>query len=258
MVLGDSLTWGAGLEEHQRYSNLLESELGGRGLGRSIEVLNFGIPGGPTVRERDVLRDHITTVAPDLVVVGFCVNDPQPRREDYASEIEHYRGLYQAVRLFDRLSLPHTASFLGERVTLALRRLGKVPAWYVALDRAYEETSPEWQSFVQALRDIRANCEQQDLPPPVFVPLLCGNGDYGHPNTELSYNLKWTRRAAEVAAGCGFQVVCLEDEFIAEGDRVRWVNPWDGHPSRECNVTYARCIADAIAPVLAQEPGRTS
>src|SRR5260370_40571869 len=76
MVLGDSLTWGAGLAPDERYSNLLEKSLNETYPGKKFEVLNFGIPGGPTTEERDILRKYRDRVQPDLIIVGFCINDP--------------------------------------------------------------------------------------------------------------------------------------------------------------------------------------
>jgi lysophospholipase L1-like esterase len=51
MVLGDSLTWGAGLAEEERYTNLLESALNREfDHGPKVEVLNFGVSGGSNGR----------------------------------------------------------------------------------------------------------------------------------------------------------------------------------------------------------------
>src|SRR5947209_18236687 len=83
MVLGDSLTWGAGLAPEERYTNLLERRLNEAYPGR-FEVLNFGFPAGSTIEERSVLRKYKDLVQPDLVLVGFCINDPQPKAQDYS------------------------------------------------------------------------------------------------------------------------------------------------------------------------------
>ncbi|MYH27884.1 MAG: SGNH/GDSL hydrolase family protein [Acidobacteria bacterium] len=81
MVLGDSFTWGAGLAVEERYTAIAEALLNEAShRGRfEFEVLNFGLRAAPTTEERDVLRDYKDLVRPDLIVVGFCINDPQPR-----------------------------------------------------------------------------------------------------------------------------------------------------------------------------------
>jgi len=90
MVLGDSFTWGAGLPVEQRYTNVLEGLLRQAYPGRQIEVLNFGTPGGPTVGERDIFRATKDAVGPDVVVVGFCLNDTQPKSQHYSVEREAF------------------------------------------------------------------------------------------------------------------------------------------------------------------------
>ncbi|HEY4641162.1 MAG TPA: SGNH/GDSL hydrolase family protein [Thermoanaerobaculia bacterium] len=245
MVLGDSLTWGAGLSEEQRYTNLAESYLANRGPKR-IEMLNFGIPGGPTTQERDILRQYIGEVDPDRIVVGFCINDPQPQRQDYAVEIERYRNLFRLTHVIDAVGFTDTAKFLNEGIADVLRATGRVPQWPVALGRTYQKNSPEWKAFVQALADIKAMSDARHLPPPIIMPLLYGRGDFAKPNAELALLLEWTREAADAARSAGFEVVNLEPDFMTQGVQNRWVNKWDSHPSRECNVIYARRLADAI------------
>lgn len=244
MVLGDSFTWGAGLREEQRYTNLTEAYLKGRVPG--IEVLNFGIPGGPTTKERDLLREQVSSVDPNLVVVGYCINDPQPLRQDYAVEIERYRRLFGIARTLDSIGCSRTAVLVNELTAGVLRRTGRVPEWPTALDRTYDPNSAEWKAFEQALADIRTICDEHHLPPPVFEPFLYANGDYNKPDRDLKMILKWTRQAADAARRHGFEVVNLEPDFMAQGNKVRWVNRWDGHPNAECNVIYARRLAEAI------------
>jgi lysophospholipase L1-like esterase len=68
-VVGDSFTWGQGIERGERFSNLLEQFLGPR-----YEVLNFGLPG-------DNMPEHLTrltqalTVSPDFVLLQLYIND---------------------------------------------------------------------------------------------------------------------------------------------------------------------------------------
>ncbi len=91
MVLGDSLTWGAGLDINERYTNLAESYLNQAFPERKFEVLNFGLRGGPTTMEKDILRKYKNLVKPNRIVVGFCLNDPQPKDQDYTIEREEFK-----------------------------------------------------------------------------------------------------------------------------------------------------------------------
>lgn len=72
-VIGDSYTFGQGIEEKDRFTNLLEAELNGKGNG--YEVLNFGKPGAETVDEIKILRKVIDHVDPDFVLLQWHIND---------------------------------------------------------------------------------------------------------------------------------------------------------------------------------------
>jgi len=68
-LIGDSFTWGNGLEENERTSNVLEQF-----LGPNYEVLNFGKPGNNMPEHLDVLTQALTT-APDFVLLQLYIND---------------------------------------------------------------------------------------------------------------------------------------------------------------------------------------
>jgi lysophospholipase L1-like esterase len=68
-VLGDSFTWGHGVEDEQVYTRLLEKLLDG------VEVLNFGLSASSTDQQLLILRRHVLPYRPDLVVVMVTRND---------------------------------------------------------------------------------------------------------------------------------------------------------------------------------------
>lgn len=73
LVLGDSVTFGHGVAIDDTYVRQLEKRLAGREP--RIEILNAGIPGWSTHQQRIFYRDHTADLAPDLVLVGFVLND---------------------------------------------------------------------------------------------------------------------------------------------------------------------------------------
>lgn len=75
LVLGDSVTFGHGALYETTYPYLLEQRLKAWRPDVSWEVWNLGVPGYNTRQELDYLRAVRARFAPDLVVVGFFVND---------------------------------------------------------------------------------------------------------------------------------------------------------------------------------------
>ncbi len=73
LVLGDSVTFGHGVAIDDAFVRRLEVALAGRQ--RRIEVLNAGIPGWSTRQQRIFYEDHSAGLRPDLVLVGFVLND---------------------------------------------------------------------------------------------------------------------------------------------------------------------------------------
>jgi len=250
MVLGDSLTWGVGLAPEERYTDVLGMRLRVFYQKRRAEVLNFALTGASTIQERDLLATFAPSVTPDLVVIGFCVDDPQPRAQDYAVEREQYRWLLTGAFSPHYLGLWHAAAFLRERVDHGLQNAGLVPTWPAALSRTYDPSSPEWLAFTGALADIVRLTQARGLPAPVFVPLLSFSGDYGHPDALLHKMLAWSHQATEAAQAAGFVTVSMEEAFRAEGARERAVNAWDNHPDAESHSVYARRLAEALAPMV--------
>ena len=74
-VLGDSTTFGYGVEEDETYSSFLQRFLNAAGR-RRFEVLNFGVTGYCTRDEAIVLEQRVAEFAPDLIVLGYNLNDP--------------------------------------------------------------------------------------------------------------------------------------------------------------------------------------
>ena len=71
LFLGDSFTWGYGVGDHDRFTDLLERHLPG------WEVFNEGVSGYGTDQELLVLEQTVDDVAPDLVGLIFCGNDTE-------------------------------------------------------------------------------------------------------------------------------------------------------------------------------------
>jgi lysophospholipase L1-like esterase len=73
LVLGDSVAFGFGLESDQSIPAQLERELDARGI--AAEVLNAGVIAYNTRQEGRWLELHGAALAPDEVIVIYCLND---------------------------------------------------------------------------------------------------------------------------------------------------------------------------------------
>ena len=75
LVLGDSITFGDYVDESETYPAYLEASLRAAEPRRSIRVVNGGTPNVGTEDEAALLAELAPAVRPDLVLVGFYLND---------------------------------------------------------------------------------------------------------------------------------------------------------------------------------------
>jgi lysophospholipase L1-like esterase len=73
VVIGDSITFGNRLAPEENYPAVLESLY--QQAGKSVEVLNLGLGGYDTLQEVATLKDIGLSFDPDLVILGYCIND---------------------------------------------------------------------------------------------------------------------------------------------------------------------------------------
>jgi lysophospholipase L1-like esterase len=90
LFLGDSVTFGHGVAEESTFVRRLERRFEARQL--PVRVMNAGIPGWSTHQEWIFYRDDAPRLEPDLVLVGFVLNDVTEMQRGFR-EIDLQRGL---------------------------------------------------------------------------------------------------------------------------------------------------------------------
>jgi hypothetical protein len=76
IVIGDSVTYGLYVDAPQAFPAQIEKMLAGKKIdGRKIEVINAGVPAFTTYNELHLYKDKLKALSPDLVILGFCMND---------------------------------------------------------------------------------------------------------------------------------------------------------------------------------------
>ncbi|TNF74910.1 MAG: hypothetical protein EP299_06745, partial [Acidobacteria bacterium] len=78
VVVGDSFAWGAGIHPEDAYPDRLEQRLNTLDRKRRFEVVNFSRPGWNTIQAYRVSRKRFRRLEPDLLIVGYVLNDAEP------------------------------------------------------------------------------------------------------------------------------------------------------------------------------------
>jgi len=102
VVLGDSIVWGHGLELADTFAKQLERMLT-ESCKRGFEVLNFGVSGYSTRQEVELYRVRASLFHPDLVIVGYCLNDYGESSVEGQAFQRLYYDFFSHSYLYDQL-----------------------------------------------------------------------------------------------------------------------------------------------------------
>jgi hypothetical protein len=84
-VVGDSITYGFKVDRDESYVEQLERILNQDPTANlKYEVINFGVTGYNITQIAELVRAKVANFDPDLIVYGYCLNDPQ----EYSIELE--------------------------------------------------------------------------------------------------------------------------------------------------------------------------
>ena len=105
--IGNSVTWGEGVEFENTYSSVVESTFSKATV--SIKTINLGIAGSNSLQHFAILKSKALQLNPDMIILGYYLNDIEMRRTQKLPNIIQY---------FLRHS--HFSTFLIGRITTAL------------------------------------------------------------------------------------------------------------------------------------------
>jgi len=240
-VLGDSVAFGFWVAEKDAFPRQLESMLN-EAEGGPVEVLNLAVPGYNLDQEIETLRSKALALAPDLVVVAFCLNDLE-------GVFSYELGLVQdrterrrnlVGRAWDAL-LPHSVllSWIEYRLAEAEARRAFVRARDPLGGPLYEPAvSEQRKALVARFTELRALLAPRGIPGLVAVfPVFAGRFE--------RYRYRDLHRAVvEAATESGLRAVDLLDCFSAYDFRPVRVDVV--HPSPMGHRIAAHAVRDAL------------
>lgn len=246
VAVGDSVTFGWGVEERDAYPRRLERMLAAdRALGRDVEVVNLGNGGYNTAQERAALLRYGFAYEPDLVTLLYVNNDfhSSDGRDELVEQGDPPGGVWSRLR--DR-ALP-VWRFVVERSVLLTqivyawrsddptleekisRRFGSV--------EGYWERHPGWIRSREALRGIAQDCRQRGVPLIVFTYSL----------SEDFYTRNLYPQVARVGAAEGFPVIDVRTRVRLTAPVEEYVNSAaDLHPNAKGHAVIAEVMREVL------------
>jgi lysophospholipase L1-like esterase len=218
MMLGDSTTFGWGVKQEDTAAKILERKLNAdlpAGYNRA-EVMNTGVGNYDTVQEVTYYETIGWKFHPDLVVLVFFINDPEP------VPIEKKGFLIDSSYLI---------AFATNRFDGLLRHAGARPDWKTYYASLYGDDRPGFQACKNALISLANSARSHDakLLVAILPELHQINGD--------SYPFKAAhQKIKDVMAGQNVPVVELIDGLKDHGpEETLWVTALDDHPNAKAN-----------------------
>lgn len=242
-VVGDSLTYGQGVAEQDRFSRLIEDRLNSGKA--SYQVYNFGIPGAETIDHIGFLED-VFKIDPDFILLQWYTNDVWGTVDGSAKETS-YRLIpseYLSKFLHKNSALYY---LINNQWYILQRRLGLISTFGGAMDAHFGDiNSADSQRSISELNQFITLVKDKNIPLgivmfPDFV--LTEGGVEKYPFDYLF------DRVIDACQKNAIKCVDLRPEFASENPKELWVNIFDGHPSEFAN----KIAADAILKSYANE-----
>jgi lysophospholipase L1-like esterase len=234
LCLGDSFTWGQMVPANSTYPKVIERTLSEEHHDRRrYTVINAGQLGWSTVDEARWFQREGTRYRPQILIVGFFLNDPEKGHYEIAPLLSPGLERY--------LTKSYFYFFLKYRIHLLKARFRLVESYQEYLKRLYGPASEGWRSCEEALGQIDA-CAHM-LHARMLVVVLPAIEDWSHYPFEPEHAV--VRGACEAR---GIAVLDLLDAF--RGSNLDWrelrVGPNDDHPNKEGHKIIASAIVAAL------------
>jgi len=226
LMLGDSLTFGWGVEFNKTTSKLLEKQLNENGF--KSEVINTGVGNYNTSMEVAYFLNEGKKYNPDIIVLNYFINDAEPTPKydtDWLSR-NSYAYVYGASRM-----------------DILLRQLGLRPGWEKYYSNLYKKTSLGRIETEKSIKTLADYSKKND------IKLIVVN--YPELRNLKKYPFKIVQDFTnEIAKTVGATYVDLLDIVKGTDESKLWVTREDPHPNGYANTIFAEPIYLAVKKII--------
>lgn len=229
MILGDSMTvgWGAPVEE--TYPKVLEQRIAESRPDASlprVEVINTGVGNYNTCQEVAYFQERGLKYQPDMVVLGFYINDAEPTPRPSGGILSRHSYLYVLASSF--------LDGLG-------RMVAQKESYSDYYRRLYQPEQPGWQACRQALVELNRLCGDNGILLRVLlIPELHSPAE-NYPFEEVHTLVK------DIGREHGFSVIEVRQAMEGVDPSRLWVSAGDAHPSPLAHEIIADELLDALS-----------
>ncbi len=248
LCLGDSITFGNGIENTKTYPKVLNKMLETNLSKKKFRVINAGVQGYNTWQEVEYLKKYGILLNPDILIIGFCWNDiaPKPRHmlqyktngEILNKKISKQLNRSSYFRIFYTLKRSRFLLFLRKEIKRIKLQINPSKAYLNKISLLKGEYSPYleqgWKEVEKSLREINELKQKSNFE--VFI-LIFPIGD----QLIRSYpNASYQSRILELSRKLQFEAIDLLPRFQEsyQGFSSLFIE-WDGHPNENGHLIAA-------------------
>lgn len=209
LVLGDSITFGWGVQFEKIFVKQLETLLKRDYPKINVEVINFGVGNYNTQMEYEMFKDTGVAFNPDVVILAYFINDAE-----YIVEKKNVFDLFKRLYLYQ---------FFYDKITSAVARYSTAYRYTDFYKQLYADGFIGKQNAQNALLDLINVTKRMELPLYIFViPELHTLDPYPFPEVVAFVN-ETTHDDAPVYDLLPF--------FMNQTPNALWVSSEDQHPN---------------------------
>ena len=117
-AIGGSTTFGIGVEHSEAWPVHLQQIIDEKIIDQEIEVINAGMPGGTTESEYDLIKNKISSLDPDLIIMYDGINDYGEQLIQVNNTVQNWNHVCKLGNNlgFDTIIIVQPVSMTGHRV----------------------------------------------------------------------------------------------------------------------------------------------
>ena len=225
MVVGDSLTYGDGVDEKWTYPSVLQRLLA---PDYRVEFLNLGVDGYQSEDVLRTIRQFTPKLKPNLIIYGVCLNDFLP------SGVEQYGADQYAFPLpiaMKKLLTERTrvGKFLDKSYDALLIRVG---AHADFVDDILRDFGNYQKRFMRDVSNMNKFALANGIPPLVSM-VLDQSPQFGGRGHKIAKIAEKYLKAARI------DVIDTEPYYRQYDGEELHVSRWEGHPNEQAHAIFA-------------------
>jgi len=238
LFMGDSYMFGWAEDEERTFPVLVQRRLAEPPYELPVEAFNLGVPGYNTEQEAHLLAQVIDRYAPDLVVLGYVMNDAEPQKNVPQRPEILYRYVTSWLWAYIRQQVNHHV-FAGEQV------LPTGLNEHEPFLQAVRQQGGKWAEVRRAFAAMASLCRERGVP---FLVLVFPG--HAQPFAVASYPYSEIHEAVtRLATEHGVPVIDGY-EYMRGKNKEHYQVRGDGHPNGRAFAVYANVLAPRVYELL--------